>query len=814
MLSTSSNDEAFVALVNKKLRSVPAGTIAKFDPQWVLQELRTRGIARVLEIARHPIGSDGCPPPVIPWGSLHSLLHAVFTAAQRQRFISSEEDILAQYIIQIKRDILRHCEQGAEALRYLRGEDFLRVFARNWTTYKIIAEWFQRLFFYLPRCWEESDYPWRKNTSVHFNTVVLLLFSRSVTEPLVDKFIDALSIVQQEAFKRGTMIDINLVRKCMEAVFTTCVINGGKLTEPLDLLRKAKALSINMGTPIETRVYRTCFETKYIRACVGIYERRSAALRLVPGLGFIGFLEAALVEIEKEAEIVGNFIPEASRRAHRTVLEATYFGIGLQNVVVREPGSLKDVLNKRDTVQLKTVARAYFQDSENELLQRGRETVTEAFKVCVDERGEEAYKTWRAKVGEERGGACLALFEELYELLTWCKTVVMDVCFDVSCLRQAYKGSLEGLLRKSVEETENGSLPEALVEAVDKLLRGGGEPESVIPKISALCEVVRDKDVFVEAYRVALAGRLLGDKSKSLDVEKEIISSLKIIYGLNCVWKLEGMINDWMVTTEQSEEFCGVYDSRGGSKPVESLAVNVLTSSSWPSFQTFNASLPNAFKEAFEIFKEFYDRRYPKRKLTVIESEGTALVSGNFAAGGGGGGAKQFKVTTLQAAVLLLFNEHEVLSVARIAELLSVPLVIATRLVHPLCFSKVPPLVAESSNKKITGDTAIRVNTGLTSPQRVITVPSVSLVVTASASAAVGAVVNADRKFALEACVVRIMKTRKVLSEAALVEQTINNVKHTFTPDMGQLRKVLKDLVDREFLECEEEGGGMAYRYI
>ena len=53
-----------------------------------------------------------------------------------------------------------------------------------------------------------------------------------------------------------------------------------------------------------------------------------------------------------------------------------------------------------------------------------------------------------------------------------------------------------------------------------------------------------DKDLYLEVYRNQLARRLLADKCEDMEIEKQMITNLKINCGLSQIKRLEGMLAD------------------------------------------------------------------------------------------------------------------------------------------------------------------------------------------------------------------------------------------------------------------------------
>ncbi len=85
-----------------------------------------------------------------------------------------------------------------------------------------------------------------------------------------------------------------------------------------------------------------------------------------------------------------------------------------------------------------------------------------------------------------------------------------------------------------------------------------------------------------------------------------------------------------------------------------------------------------------------------------------------------------------------------------------------------------------------------------------------------AAAAAGGALpdsVEDDRRHAIEAAVVRIMKIRKELDHGNLVAEVTRQLSARFQPTPQSIKKRIESLIEREYLERSEDDRRM-YRYL
>jgi len=70
-----------------------------------------------------------------------------------------------------------------------------------------------------------------------------------------------------------------------------------------------------------------------------------------------------------------------------------------------------------------------------------------------------------------------------------------------------------------------------------------------------------------------------------------------------------------------------------------------------------------------------------------------------------------------------------------------------------------------------------------------------------------------DRRYLIEATVVRIMKVRKVLGHAALLHEVERQLVARFPPSKAAIKKRIESLIEREYLRRDEDDARQ-YRYL
>ncbi|PPR98488.1 hypothetical protein GOBAR_AA22188 [Gossypium barbadense] len=382
-------------------------------------------------------------------------------------------------------------------------------------------------------------------------------------------------------------------------------------------------------------------------------------------------------------------------------------------------------------------------------------------------------------------------------------------CFQNHTLfHKALKEAFEVFCNKTVTGSSSAEL---LATFCDNILKKGGSEklsdeaiEETLEKVVKLLAYISDKDLFAEFYRKKLARRLLFDRSANDDHERSILTKLKQQCGGQFTSKMEGMVTDLTLARENQANFEDYLRSNSAAHPGIDLTVTVLTTGFWPSYKSFDLNLPAEMVKCVEVFKGFYETKTKHRKLTWIYSLGTCQINGKFDQK-----SIELIVSTYQAAVLLLFNSSDRLSYSEIMAQLNLNHDDLVRLLHSLSCAKYKILSKEPNTKTISQSDFFEFNSKFTDKLRRIKVPLPPV----DERKKVVEDVDKDRRYAIDAAIVRIMKSRKVLGHQHLVSECVEQLSRMFKPDIKAIKKRIEDLITRDYLERDKENPN-TFRYL
>mmetsp|Transcript_21428 Transcript_21428/g.37551 ORF Transcript_21428/g.37551 Transcript_21428/m.37551 type:complete len:754 (-) Transcript_21428:79-2340(-) len=660
--------------------------------------------------------------------------------------------------------------QVLPALKDKTDVPLMKELLHRWSNHKIYVKWMDRFFTYLDRYY------------VKLQSV----------EPLHNR---GYSIFQQLVFETCKKDARNALLR---------VINLERQGEHIDqdLVKGVIEMFIDLGLG-NLNVYTSEFEEAFLPASSDYFVRQAAGWLTEDS--FPEYLRKAEDALNAEEARVTSYLHRSTQPKLKHVVIQALLAQPQSQLMEKETGVVYLLDNdKRDDLARMHRMFSLVDGGLAPISQAFRQYVTDLGNKIVDERVEQQKQM--ASKSEALGDPTFV--QTLLELHDRFKRIVQECFSQDSLFQKSLKEAFEVFVNRDIGKYSFAALTSSFC---DRILKKSGERlsddqvEVLLTKSVELFSFLSDKDLFAEIYRNQLSKRLLYETSASEDAEKSMIAKLKMKCGAQFTSKLEGMITDLSLATDLQKDFREHIDNlaegRSALGGVE-FNVTVLTTGFWPSYQVQDANLCPEMQKAIQTFHVFYNGRTQHRRLQWIHSLGQATIAAKL-----NNRRHDIIVNTYQALILLLFTKDEAHDLNFIQNATGLEMNALKKLLATLTMSKFKILTKTGDQKGFGEDDSFSPNDGFQCPHRKIKIPPPASEETHNKER-----VEEDRSIAIEAAIVRIMKTRKTLSHQQLVTEVLAQLAF-FRPNPKAVKQRIEHLIEREYLERDPNQASM-YRYL
>ncbi|XP_015891950.2 cullin-1 [Ziziphus jujuba] len=657
------------------------------------------------------------------------------------------------------------------SLREKHDEFMLRELVKRWSNHNVMVKWLSRFFNYLDR------YFIVRRSLPSLNEVGLVCFRDQVYKEVNDKARDAvIALIDKE--REGEQIDRALLKNVVD-IF----------------------VAIGMG---QMESYEKDFEASMLSDTGAYYSRKASNWILEDSCP--DYMLKAEECLKRERDRVSKYLHSSSEQKLVEKVQHELLVVYATQLLEKEHSGCRALLQDDKVEDLSRMYRLYHK------IPKGLDPIANVFKQHITAEGtalvQQAEEATTNQAANTIAMQEQVLVRKIIELHDKYMAYVNNCFMNHSLFHKALKEAFEIFCNKVVAGSSSAELLAAFCDNI--LKKGGSEKlsdeaiEETLEKVVKLLAYISDKDLFAEFYRKKLARRLLFDRSASEEHEKCILTKLKQQCGGQFTSKMEGMVTDLTLARDNQTSFEEYLRNNPNVTPGIDLTVTVLTTGFWPSYKSFDLNLPAEMVKCVEVFKEFYELKTKHRKLTWIYSLGTCNINGKFEAK-----TIELVVSTYQAAALLLFNTADRLSYSELMTQLNVTHDDLVRLLHSLSCAKYKILNKEPNTKTISPTDTFEFNSKFTDRMRRIKIPLPPV----DERKKVIEDVDKDRRYAIDAAIVRIMKSRKFLGHQQLVMECVEQLGRMFKPDIKAIKKRIEDLITRDYLERDKDNPNM-FRYL
>ncbi|XP_075653953.1 cullin-1-like isoform X1 [Castanea sativa] len=658
------------------------------------------------------------------------------------------------------------------SLKEKHDEFMLRELVKRWANHKVMVRWLSRFFHYLDR------YFIARRSLPPLNEVGLTCFRDLVYQEFNGKVRDiVISLIDKE--REGEQIDRALLRNVLD-IF----------------------VAIGMG---QMDQYENDFEAAMLKDTVAYYSQKASSWILEDSCSDYMLKAEKCLRLEKDG--VSLYLHSSSEAKLLEKVQHEFLSVYATQLLEKDDSQCHALVREDKVEDLSRMSGLLFYLSKNKerfrllfKIPQGIEPVSSIFKQHVTtavtalvKQAEDAASNKKKDVVDLREQVFVGKVIELHDKY-------LAYVNDYHTFNKAFKEAFEVFCNKGVAGSSSAEL---LATFCDNVLKKCGteklsdeDIEETLEKVVNLLAYISDKDLFAEFYRKKLARRLLFDMSANDDHERSILMKLKHQCGGQFTSKMEGMITDLTLARENQTSFEEYLGNNSHANPGIDLTVTVLTTGFWPSYKSFDLHLPPELVKCVKVFQEFYQTKTKHRKLTWIYSLGTCNISGKFEPK-----TTELIVTTYQASALLLFNSSDRLSYSDIMTELNLTDDYVVRILHSLSCAKYQILTKVPNTKTISPTDYFEFNSKFTDKRRRIKIPLPPV----DEKKKVIEDVVLDRRYNIDASIVRIMKSRKVLDHQQLVMECVEQLGRMFKPDLKAIKKRIEDLITRDYLERDKK---------
>ena len=346
-----------------------------------------------------------------------------------------------------------------------------------------------------------------------------------------------------------------------------------------------------------------------------------------------------------------------------------------------------------------------------------------------------------------------------------------------------------------------------VMNSLDALMKKGlSDTEDIEQVLLAFSYIHKEKDILSNLYYKALAKRLLEGTSHSTDVERTAVRKLAE-YGYQ-TQRMHMMLNDVCTSKDLTAEFQTSHQH--SNKCLDNFSVDVLNPFAWPLQHTRvpEFSVPTReLKQQMKLFGKFYLKKYWDRTYTWDPEASSVEICLTYL-------HRPYVVvieTFSMSTVLLMFEDHDNLSYEDIDECMVLPEQELLQLLQTLVDSR---LLLLDHPGKVHNKSTIMLNMMFTNKCKTFRVTSAPRKKAVQDTRfAEEQNVEQQRKFFIQASIVRIMKSQKVIHHDLLVEDVIQQCSSRFVPSIPMIKMCMETLIFKEYVERAEDSGEK-YCYI
>eukprot|EP01117_Protostelium_nocturnum_P002954 TRINITY_DN1388_c0_g1_i1.p1 TRINITY_DN1388_c0_g1~~TRINITY_DN1388_c0_g1_i1.p1 ORF type:complete len:763 (+),score=225.09 TRINITY_DN1388_c0_g1_i1:188-2476(+) len=721
------------------------------------------------------------------WMALYSNVYNYCTTSRPQSATRTAKQanganfVGAELYLRLKDFLTKHMKGLLKVAEARMDEGLLHYYHTEWTRYITAMKYINHIFQYLNRHWvkRESD---DGKAVFEIYTLSLVIWRDHFFNALKSRLTNAL-LVLIEKERNGEQIDTSLVSGVVSAYVS---------------------LGLNKDKPKDTilDVYKSCFEDEFLAATEIYYTSESNNFISVNTIA--DYMKKVETRLAEELMRVRQYLHASTEielvaKCDKVLIEKHQDAIWGEFQKLLEDDKMEDLTRmysllsriQKGLEPLKTILEKHVQTI-------GNQTVEQIVVAAMND--PKLYVDSLLKVYKKYNDLVISAFRN-------------DSGFVASLDKACRRFINDNAVCKAAKSASKS--PELLARYTDLLLKKSAknpeenEMEQLLNDVMVVFKYIEDKDVFQTFYSKMLAKRLIHGTSASEDLESLMISKLKATCGYEYTSKLQRMFTDMPLSRDLLDRFRSHLEKKNANLGMD-FTVMVLATGSWPlNSATTNFSVPKELQTCEDLFQKFYQQEYTGRKLNWLHQLSKGELKTGYLTSNKTGYILQ--ASTYQMGVLLLFNQEDTMTTEYIG--VATQLTETTLKTTLLTLLKAKILCVDCEDEEFDKTNKFTLNTEYKNKRAKVNINVPIPRQVEEDSQSTHKTVEEDRKWAIQAAAVRIMKMRRRLQHANLISEVVAQVQTRFKPGIPLIKKCIDILIEKEYLE-RVEGQKDMYSYV
>ncbi|CAK9437825.1 uncharacterized protein LODBEIA_P22030 [Lodderomyces beijingensis] len=661
-------------------------------------------------------------------------------------------------------------------------ETFLEFYVRKWTRFTIGAVYMNNVFDYMNRYWVQKERSDGRKDIFDVNTLSLIKWKHEMFQLNADVLIDqVLELIEKQ--RNHLIVDTNLISTAIKSlVFLSIDIQD---------LKKPNLI-----------IYVNAFEKPFLEATLRYYLKESS--QYLAHHNVVDYMKKCETRLTEEISRSNTYLEDHSKKQFVDILNQAM----IENHAQEMYGQFIILLEQK---QIEHIQRMY------KLLSRVPKTLdpmASALEEYIKKEANIALEEIKnqneaeIKEGKRKPGSgiepkvyvntLIAIYNQFNEVVI--EAFNKDTKF-IRSLDNACRHFVNNNVIAVPRPRAQSKTPELLAKYADGFLKNSAKDADIVDmnadNLMIVFKFLNDKDTFEEHYRRSLAKRLINGTCKSDELEESVLHRLQEENSIEFTSKMTKMFSD-MKASEDLKLKVKERSNGENNAVIKDFNPLILAQSMWPFRHVAEYDLKVAPELAapFAHLQEVYSEQHNGRQLQWLWNHGRAELKANLSRKGKP--PFSFTVSNVQLMILVAFNAKNSYTFKELHEKVGTKK--ETFEAHLAPFTKYK--LMDQSTEEINDETVFTLVDEYKSKKlKVNFISAIKTNETKQEEDEASKEIDEARKTYLQACIVRIMKSRKQMKNNDLINEVLPQTSSRFKAKILDVKRVIDVLIEKEYLK-------------